>query len=372
MKIKPFTLERFFAKYKFTAPYLLCCSDCEALSMHELLGIADEESQQLWSNLKLGYGSAAGHPILRQEIAKLYKTIGPEEVLVLNPEEGIFIAMNVLLEPGDHVVTAFPGYQSLYEIANMLSCKVDFWLPRYEGGWHFDVQQLESLLTEKTKMLVVNFPHNPTGATLLEKDWLQLVEIAKAKDIFLFSDEMYHFLEYDPQTQNTAACDLYENGISLFGLSKSFALPGLRIGWLATKNQHVLAQITTFKDYTTNCSSAPSEVLAIMALRAKEIIFKRNLNIIKKNLSILDVFFSDHNHIFDWQAPTAGPIAFPRLKTEKKVSEFCTDLVAQKGVLLLPSNIYDFDSNHFRIGFARKNMPVALEHLEEYLMERGI
>lgn len=369
MKIQPFKLERYFAKYEFSAPYLLSCSDCEALTKKELLAMADENSLKLWNDLKLGYTESQGHPILREEIAKLYQNIKPEQVLVITPEEGIFIAMNNLLEKGNHVVTTFPGYQSLYEIANSLGCEVSKWTPKNENDWIFDIDNLKSLIRDNTKLIVINFPHNPTGATLQEHELKEIIDIARQKNITVFSDEMYRFLEHDQANRTSSACDLYDNAISLFGMSKSFALAGLRIGWLATKNSDLLKRLATYKDYTTICSSAPSEILAIMALRAKDKILKRNLDIIEGNLKILDKFFAKHAKLFDWHTPKSGPIGFPTLKANVDIADFCHDLVEKKGVMLLPSKVYDFKGNYFRIGFARKNMSEALEKLEEYLKE---
>lgn len=369
MKIQPFKLERYFAKYEFSAPYLLSCSDCEALTKKELLEMADEKSLKLWNDLKLGYTESQGHPILREEVTKLYQNINPEQVLVITPEEGIFIAMNNLLEKGDHVVTTFPGYQSLYEIANSLGCEVSKWTPKNENGWIFDIGDLKSLIRDNTKLIVINFPHNPTGATLQEKELKEAIDLARQKNIVVFSDEMYRFLEHDQANRTLSACDLYDNAISLFGMSKSFALAGLRIGWLATKNSDLLKRFATYKDYTTICSSAPSEILAIMALRAKDKILKRNLDIIGNNLKILDEFFARHAKLFEWRKPKAGPIGFPTLNAKIDVADFCLDLVEKKGVMLLPAKVYDFKGNYFRIGFARKNMPEALEKLEEYLKE---
>ncbi len=369
MKIQPFKLERYFAKYEFSAPYLLSCSDCEALSQKELLAMADENSLKLWNDLKLGYTESQGHPVLREEIAKLYQNIKPEQVLVITPEEGIFIAMNNLLEKGDHIVTTFPGYQSLYEIANSLGCEVSKWTPKENNGWIFDIDDLKSLIRDDTKLIVINFPHNPTGATLQEQELKEIIDIARQKSIVVFSDEMYRFLEHDQANRTLSACDLYDNAISLFGMSKSFALAGLRIGWLTTKNSDLLKRFATYKDYTTICSSAPSEILAIIALRSKDKILKRNLGIINDNLKILDEFFTKHAKLFDWHRPKAGPIGFPTLKAKVDISDFCLDLVEKKGVMLLPSKVYDFKGNYFRIGFARKNMPEALEKLEEYLKE---
>lgn len=370
MKIQPFRLERYFSKYEFSTPYLLSCSDCEPLTLKELLSLADKETLDLWEKLWLGYTESQGLPLLRQEISKFYNDIKLEETLIITPEEGIFIAMNVLLEKGDHVIVAFPGYQSLYEIANSLGCEVTKWMPnKVDSGWKFDIETLKSSIKENTKLIVVNFPHNPTGALAKKNEYQQIIKIAKEKDITLFSDEMYRYLEYNPKDRLDSASDLYDNAVSLFGVSKTFALAGLRIGWLTTKNKALFQQLASFKDYTTICSSAPSEVLALMALRAKNKIIERNTTIIKGNLKLLDDFFKQYEKLFDWCRPKAGTIAFPTFKPEKKISDFCLDLVNKKGVMLLPSSVYDFESNSFRIGFGRRSMPEALKRLKEYLNE---
>jgi len=369
MKIKPFELERHFAKYEFSAPFLLSCSDCEALKLEEVLFMANKNSLNLWNNLHLGYTESKGHPVLRNEISKLYKNITPEEVLVITPEEGIFIAMNCILEEGDHVITTFPIYQSLYEVANSIGCKLSKWIPKDKNGWHFDIDDLKKLIKENTKLIVINFPHNPTGATITEIELNEIIDIAKQKNIIIFSDEMYRFLEFDPNTRISSASDLYENAISLFGMSKSFALAGLRVGWLTTKNTKLFQQFANYKDYTTICSSAPSEILSIIALQSKEKILKRNLTIIDSNLKLLNDFFSEFSNLFEWHKPTSGTIAFVKLKAKIKVADFCLDLVNKKGVMLLPANVYNYKHNYFRIGFARKNLPEVLAKFKEYLVE---
>lgn len=373
MKIQPFQLERYFAMYEFSAPYLLSCSDCEPLTLKELLSLSDKESLELWDKLWLGYTESLGLPLLRQEVSKLYNGIKPEEVLIITPEEGIFIAMNVILEKGDHVVVTFPGYQSLYELANSLGCEVTKWTPdSVDGGWKFNLDTLKTSIKGNTKLIVVNFPHNPTGALPTKEEYQQIIEIAKEKNIILFSDEMYRYLEYDSKDRLDSASDLYENAVSLFGVSKTFALAGLRIGWLTTKNKTLYQQFANFKDYTTICSSAPSEILALMALRAKDKIVERNMAIIKNNLALLDDFFKRYERLFDWSRPKAGTIAFPTFKSDKKIAEFCLDLVNKKGVMLLPSTVYDFETNSFRVGFGRRNMPEALKRLGNYLSETNL
>ncbi len=286
------------------------------------------------------------------------------------PEEGIFVAMNCLLEPGDHVISTFPGYQSLYEIANSLGCEVTKWQPDYKNGWHFDVEKLKAMMSQKTKLLVINFPHNPTGATVSKEDFQEIVELCKKNNTLLFSDEMYRFLEYHATDRLPSASDLYENAISLFGLSKSFALPGLRIGWLTSKNKKLMQDFANFKDYTTICNSAPSEILGIIALQNKERIVARNLQIISENLNILTSFFQTYHRVFEWNQPVAGPIAFPKFLGEGDISSFCKQLVEEKEVMLLPASVYGFPGNYFRIGFARKNMKEGLEKLVEFLGKR--
>src|SRR3990172_8171052 len=331
MKIKPFELERYFAKYEFSAPYMLSSSDCEPLTLKEVLALADKDSLKLWENLWLGYTESQGHPLLREEVAKLYENISPESVLEIVPEEGILIAMNVLLEKGDHVISTFPGYQTLYGIAESLGCSITKWLPEVrDNRWKFDIEFIRNSILKNTKLIVVNFPHNPTGALLSKEEFNEILDLAKKNNTFVFSDEISRFLEYE----------------------ESPRLP------------------PAGKDYTTICGSAPSEILGIIALRSKETIIRRNLEIIQSNVKLLDEFFGRYSNVFSWCKPDAGSIAFPELKIGKlKVYDFCQNLVKEKGVMLLPSKVYDYKGNNFRIGFGRGNMPKALSLLEGYVLE---
>ncbi len=365
MKIEPFALERYFARYEFSAPYLLSCSDCEPLDMSELLSMAEKPSLQLWNKLKLAYTESQGNPALRYEISKLYNTINTDDIVVLVPEEGIFIGMNILLNPGDHVITTYPAYQSLFELAISLDCELSKWEPSDTGK--FEIHDLVNQIKENTRLIIINFPHNPTGISITEKELQQIIEIARKREIFIFSDEMYRMLEYDEKDRLPSVSDLYHNSISLFGLSKSFALPGLRIGWLTTKNKKLIESIINFKDYTSICSSAPSEILAIIALQNKERIIKRNLEIIKKNLKIFENFTIRYSHLFKWKKPKAGTICFPELIIDESVDSFCQKLVDQSGIMLLPASVYHYQKKSVRIGFGRTNIPDILNRLENFL-----
>ena len=370
MKIKPFELERYFAKYEFCTKYLLSSSDCEPILLKELLSMADNESLSMYENLSLGYTQSTGHPKLLEEIANLYNSAGEDNILVLAPQEGIFTASNVLIQKGDHVICTYPGYQSLYEIANSIGCEVSFWEARYSGhGAYFDLDELRAQVKENTKLIVFNFPHNPTGYVPPLKDYMEIFEIAREKGIYILSDEMYRYLETEGNKTLPFACDVYEKAVSLFGLSKTFALPGLRIGWLCSMDNKVMSECRQFRDYLTICSSAPSEIMAIMALRAKEGIIKRSREIVGTNLGHVRSFFERHNDRFSYYEPLAGSICYPKLEGSVKVNEFCEDLARKNEVMLLPCDVYGEDNNRFRLGYGRRNLPEALEALESYLKE---
>jgi aspartate/methionine/tyrosine aminotransferase len=371
MKLKDSKLERFFAKYEFNAPYLLCTSDCESFKVEDLF-MLDKKAEENFKNLWLGYTETLGNPSLRREISFLYQNSQPEHVIVCSgAEEGIFLCMNALLNPGDHIIVQSPCYQSLAEVAQGVGCRITLWPMDPKKNWQLDLDFLEQNITANTKAIVVNFPHNPTGFLPSKSIFNRIIEIARQHDLFIFSDEVYRFLEYHERDRLPAVCDIYEKGIALGVMSKSFGLPGLRIGWLVTGYRPLFNKIASFKDFTTICNSGPSEFLAILGLKNKEYLLKRNLEIIKTNLKQLEVFFNKHSHLFDWIKPDAGPLIFSRLTFTEDAETFCLDLLEKKGVLLAPGNTLNYDNRFVRFGFGRKNMPQSLEKLEEYFSSEG-
>lgn len=371
MTLPPFKLERYFAEYEFATRYLLSSSDCDGLAQHDLLALADSETQSLWDHLTLGYTESTGHPLLRDEIARLYQGIAPGDCLVTVPEEGIYIAIHSILQKGDHVICTFPGYQSLYQVAAGLGCEVTHWMPDETSGWKFDPDVLERSIRPNTKLVVVNFPHNPTGALPALADYQRIIDLVRQHHLYLFSDEMYRLLEYDPGDRLPSACEQYGRAVTLSGMSKVFGMAGVRTGWVVTKDADLYARMAAFKDYTTICGSAPSEILSIIALRAKEKIIAMHLARIQRNLATLDKFFAAHRDLFEWVRPRAGTIAFPRYKGPQSAWDFCQQVVKEANIMLLPSTVYDYDDHHFRLGFGRENMPEALEKLREYLETRN-
>lgn len=370
MQLEEFRLERFFARYEFRSPYLLCCSDCESLTVKELIDLEGGGALGALLDLRLGYTESAGSPALRGQISELYRSVGAEEVLVTSgAEEAIFIFMNVALNGGDHVIVQYPCYQSLFEVACAAGCQVSRWTAREENGWEPDLDELKGLIKNNTRAIVINSPHNPTGHLMTGEKLVSIVELARSREILLFSDEVYRFLEYGHSDWPEAACDLYDNAVSLGVMSKTYGLAGLRIGWIATKNSSILKKMAAFKDYTSICNSAPSELLAVIALKHRVRLARRSLDIIRGNLALLDGFFSRHGDLFSWPRPAAGPVAFPSIRWSGDTEEFCHDLAALKGVLLAPGSCFG-SNRHFRIGFGRIDMPRSLEKLEEYIMEK--
>jgi aspartate/methionine/tyrosine aminotransferase len=370
MKLTPFALERYFAKNEPDSQYWLSRSDCESLSMSELLAMADEETARLWQGLKLGYTEYPGHPLLREMIAELYTGIEAKDTLVVVPEEGIFLLMHSLLEPGDHVICTFPGYQSLYQVAKSIGCEVSAWEPDEDRGWFFDVEVLEGMIKKKTRLVVVNFPHNPTGFVPTKEDFEAVVNFLMERGVYLLSDEMYRYLEIEEGLTLSAACELYERSFSLFGLSKTFGLPGLRIGWLASQDSRVLKRVNELKDYTTICSSAPGEILAIMALQNKSEIIRKQCDRLIRNVKTLEVFFEEHRDLFRWNRPMGGSLCFPRTMVVEDTSSFCEDLLQATGILALPSRQFQYGTRHIRIGFGWDDLPLVIERFAAYLEQR--
>ncbi len=372
MRIDDFELERFFARYEFAVRHLLCASDVEGWPMADLLALADPDTAALWRDLRLGYTEAPGHPLLRAEIATLYDTITPDQVLVFSgAEEAIFVTANVLLGPGDHAIVAWPAYQSLHEVARATGAEVTLHELREEDGWAIDVDALRSQVTPRTRLIVLNVPNNPTGYVPDAATYRGVAEIAADCGATLLCDEVYRFLEHDGPDRLPAGADLGPGGVSVGVMSKSFALAGLRIGWLASHDSSLLDRAARFKDYTTICASAPAEILSLIALRAREPVLARSRAIVEGNLALLDGFFERRAGQVSWVRPRGGPVGFPRITPALPVDHLAQGLLEAEGVLIAPAAIFGHPGNNFRLGFGRTDLPVALAGLETF-MDRAL
>jgi len=366
--LEPFLLERYFARYEFKVHYLLSASDCESLSAADLLVLADADARARWERLSLSYTESQGDPTLRAAIAAQYTTLKADDVVVLVPEEGIYIAMRTLLTAGQHVIAIAPAYQSLFELAQSIGCQVSPWpVTLGADGWRLELDQLAALIRPETRLLVINFPHNPTGY-LPDRAFLDAVlDLARRHNLIVFSDEMYRGLELDPAKRLPAVADLYEQGVSLAGLSKTHAAPGLRLGWLATRAPGLVDRCVAYKDYTTICHSAPSEALGLIAVRATDHLLARNRALIRANIRHAESFCAAHPGLFRWLPPQAGSIAFPQYLGPEGADAFSQAVLDAEGVMIVPGSLFNAPGPHFRVGLGRANFPEALGRVAAYL-----
>lgn len=364
MQIADFALERYFARWEFAARFVLCASDVEPIGMGELLSLADVDARSRWDGLRLGYTESLGLPALRDEVAALYPGLTADDVVTFaGAEEAVFLVMHALLGANDHAVVVWPAYQSLYEVARSIGAAVTF-VPLQPDGWSLDVDAVAAAMRPNTKAIVINFPHSPTGAQISAEQFERLVTIAELHNAHLVSDEVYRFLEYGAERLPTAA-GRTDRGVSLGVMSKAFGLAGLRIGWVAARDRRLLARLAPLKDYTTICNSAPSEILALIALRAKGELFDRAQVILRENLVILEEFFRANSERFSWVPPRAGSVCFPEL-IGRDIDTFAAHLVERDGVLLLPASQFGYRGNNFRLGFGRRDMAQGLARLAEF------
>ncbi len=297
-----------------------------------------------------------------------YTSVDPEEVVILGaPEEGIYLAMRSLLQPGDHVVVLTPAYDSLLNLAEHISGNVSRWeVQPGEKSWELDVESLEVLITPQTKLLIVNFPHNPTGLVPEATQFQALVDLARRHDLWLFCDEMYRGLELHGRDTLPSAVDMYERAIVLAGLSKVHGLPGLRAGWLVVHDRALRQSILNWKFYTTICPPAPTEFLALAALEARTALVARNRRLIEANLREAEAFFARYPDLFRWRRPLAGSVALVGLHVPSATT-YCHALAKEAGVLLLPSSCLGYGDRYVRMGFGRANFSEALAHYERFL-----
>ena len=371
-ELRPFELEVFFSKWEFTARHHLCASDMQSMTLSELLALADDADRKTWDSLYLGYTETWGTPGLREAIASTYERVTPADVLTfVGAQEGIFAAMHALLRPADHAIVVIPNYQSV-ESVPLSICETTGIALDPTRHWDLDLDQLRDAIRPNTKVISFNFPHNPTGKVISRATLDALVATARERGVFLFSDEVYRGVERRAEMMLPQVADLYERGISLGVMSKSYGLAGIRVGWVACRDREALGRMERMKHYTSICGAAPSAFLAQIALKARDRILARNRSLIAKNLPMLGEFFAEHEDLFEWYLPDGGCIGYPRYIGRDGVEEFARRLVEESGVLLLPASVYRSElgatpTDRFRIGYGRDNMAAGLAALRGHL-----
>jgi aspartate/methionine/tyrosine aminotransferase len=366
MQIPPFRIEEFLGAHEFRAKYLLSSSDAESQTIEELLAFepcAHDAFMKHWC----GYTESPGAPWLREALATIYKEIHPDQLVVVSAaEEALFLFYHALLTPGDQAIVECPCYESALTLPASAGAAVSRWQRKPGNGWTHDLEALASLIRPNTRSIYINSPHNPTGLLMPPQIFRGVLDLAARQNIYVFSDEVYRELEHDPATRLPAACDLYDHAVSLGSVSKTYGLPGLRLGWLASHDTDFLQKIISLKHYTTICASAPSEFLTALAFRHRQKLIDRNREIVLGNLPLLSAFFARHADVFEWTKPNAATIGFARFKPQGDVQAFCEQLIREASVLLLPGTVYD-EPHHIRFGYGRRNMAESLAQLEFWL-----
>jgi aspartate/methionine/tyrosine aminotransferase len=335
--------------------------------MREILGLADAECLKLWDNLDLGYNDYRGHVKLREAITERYRCIGADDVLVVTPEEGLFIVFNVLLDPGDEAIVIQPTLPSMHEIPRAIGCTVIPWmLEPTDWGWRLDIDFLSRNISPKTKLITLNIPNNPTGYMPVLADIQRIASIADKTGAWILCEETYRGMEHDPGAYLPSFADVYPRAVSLGGVNK-IGLAGARIGWLASQNRSAIAEFFGFKDYTTLCPSASSEILALIAMRNFAHLADRNRKIILENVGLAEGFFNSRPEWFNWILPNGGSTSFPELKHPYRVGDLCDRAASEASILVIPDRIFSINQNRFRIGFGRRNFGQALAMFSDFM-----
>lgn len=367
-----FRLETHFSKWEFRARHHLTASDAESMRLDELLAMATPQQREAFQTLWLGYTETWGAPDLREAIAALYERQAAANVLCFaGASEGIFAANTVLLRPDSHAVVVTPNYQSHESLPTTICAATGVPL-NPEDNWSLDLDRVAAAIRPNTRLVTINFPHNPTGAILPLDRYQALIELCRQHGIYILHDEIFNGLGPTGRQHLPFIADLYERGLSLNVMSKAFGLPGLRVGWIAAQDRAVLAKMERLKHYLSICNSGPSERLAIIGLENRANILARNCKIIDANLPRWDAFFARHPALFEWRRPAGSCTAFPRYLGSEGVAAFARALIEKSGVLLLPSTIYRSDlgptpTDRFRLGFGRKGLDEGLAALQAHI-----
>ncbi|MEW6228282.1 MAG: aminotransferase class I/II-fold pyridoxal phosphate-dependent enzyme [Bacillota bacterium] len=350
MKIEPFAIERWFGQYEFTARYNIAESCIKAFTLEELEELCGVDVLHAGSPVSLGYTDSRGIPELREEVARLYPGRGPENVLITTGAiEANFLVFSALLGPGDTVISEFPAYQQLYEVPRSQGANVKMWPLLAENNYRPDISQLESLADSGAKMIVINHPHNPTGAAIDAGSMAAVCEIAEQQGAVLLSDEVYRGLSLSDLVSSPSAQSFSDDAVTVGSMSKAYGLSGLRIGWIAGPGE-VIERCWTLRDYISICPPGPSQLLALTALRNRDKVLSRNRAIARKNLAILDQWVRANSTLVEYVPPREGVVAWVRYVPDVPSLDIATDLVKRDGVLVVPGACFETEG-HLRIGF---------------------
>ena len=374
--LRDLELATHLSRWHAATAHHLSASECETVSLAELLDLADPEDAARWAGVTLGYTHPLGAEWLRAAVAAGYERVAEHELVCFaGAQEALYAVLHALLLPGDHAVIVLPGYQSV-ETLTLGLCAVSGVALDPASDWSLDLDAVAAALRPNTRLLAISFPNNPTGKQLEPDRLAALVALCRHRGIWLLSDEVYRLTERLPARRLPPVVDAYERGVSICALSKAYGLPGLRVGWVACREPALIGRLTTMRQYLSTCGAGPSEVLACIALKSASVLLARNLALASANLLRLEAFFGRHQALFDCFPPQGGVVCYPRYKGADGVGHFVERMARTAGVLLLPSSVFRSDllelpRDRFRIGFGGVGFEAGLQALEHALVVEG-
>jgi capreomycidine synthase len=348
MQIAPALLEYWLRERYFTTELDISSSGVENFSFAELRGLAGLTHQDL-DQIVFHDSHSLGGPGLRAAIAGRWGNHNPEWVMATHgSSEAIFLVMNALLRPGDEIISLDPSYHALYSVAAAIGCRVKTWHLRFENQFVPDVAELRQLCGPQTRMVIVNFPQNPTGATLTHEQQAELIEAVAAADAYLIWDAAFTELSYDapPLPDPTL---FYQRAISIGTLSKAYGLPGLRVGWCIAAPE-ILERCIQLRDYISLHLSPLVELIAQRAIEQGDRLLQPRLEQARANRALVEAWVTRHPGAVEWVRPAGGVSAFLHFPTIRDVDAFCADLADNYGVLLIPGSCFNHPA-HARLGF---------------------
>ena len=367
-ELPDFALKRFLSQPAAAAARAnLSASFAEPRGIAALL-MLEPGATETFTALPLGYTAAFGGAPLREAIAAGYERVAPDEVVATSGGDdslpSLFIA---LLQPGDHAVVPSPAYQPLAALAAWCGATVSSWAAEEEAGWEPSLAALGRLLRPETRLVVTNFPHSPTGFVPDRTYLNELIAMADEAGVTLVGDEIYRGLPLGESGEAPSLADLSARAVVVNGISKTFGLPGLRVGWIATRDAALLDSVRHVRTYLNSFIPALSEFLATLAVRHADRIFTENLALARDNLGTLRAFLERHEDRFAWVPPRGGVTAFPRWLGEESTTALSERLLRDHGLLLVPSAHFGGGDHHARVGFGTTGMAAGLALLEEAL-----
>lgn len=367
MQIPAFLLDEWLNHYHFadTPPeFDLASSTGPRWTTNEILGLMTEEDKERLYQAPLFYSAASGAERLRETLGTIYGVETDQLQIVTGASEALLILLILAAEPGANVILPFPIYPPVAVEAKLLGLETRYYHLRRENNFNIDNDEIKALADDNTKILLVNSPHNPTGAAVSYAELRDLHDFAVLRGIQFVSDEVYHPIYHQGETTSAASLP---HATTLGSFSKAFSLSGLRIGWIVDRDPARVQQYTNARSYFTISNAPPSEELGLIALQHRDTILARTRKVTADNLVLLDKFFSEWRDQLGWVRPRGGMICFPWLRNGDDARGFC-EAVAARGVLLAPGDCFQM-SGHFRLGFglAETGFGQGLERIASYL-----